>query len=586
MIKKLAKSVREYKLASILCPLFIAGEVTMEVIIPMVMAKLLDEGINYKNAAGEVVGNIQSLWQIGLILVGLVLVSITCGVLAGDFAAKASTGFARNLRHDMYYRIQNFSFANIDKFSTSSLVTRLTTDVTNVQNSYQMIIRIAIRSPLMMIFSLVMAFVISPKLGVIFIGVLPVLAIGLLVIMKFAHPIFMFMLKTYDKLNRVVQENLRGIRVVKSFVREDKEREKFGEVSDDTYRLATKAERIIAFNMPLMQVCIYGVMLLVAWLGANLVVGTGESELTTGELTSMFTYSMQILMNFMMLSMVFMMIVMSRASASRIVEVLDEESDITDPKNPVTEIKDGSITFKDVNFSYSKNMNKLCLTDVDLSIKSGETVGIIGGTGSSKSTLVQLIPRLYDATSGEVLVGGLDVKKYCVKTLRDAVAMVLQKNVLFSGTVRENLKWGNENATDEEIELALKSSCAYDFVMKMPQGLDTYIEQGGTNVSGGQKQRLCIARALLKNPKILILDDSTSAVDTQTDAYIRNAMKEYLPKTTKIIIAQRISSVEHADKIIVMDGGKVIDVGSHEELLENSEIYKEVYSSQVKGVEQ
>lgn len=586
MIKKLAKSVREYKLASILCPLFIAGEVTMEVIIPMVMAKLLDEGINYKNAAGEVVGNIQSLWQIGLILVGLVLVSITCGVLAGDFAAKASTGFARNLRHDMYYRIQNFSFANIDKFSTSSLVTRLTTDVTNVQNSYQMIIRIAIRSPLMMIFSLVMAFVISPKLGAIFIGVLPLLAIGLLVIMKFAHPIFMFMLKTYDKLNRVVQENLRGIRVVKSFVREDKEREKFGEVSDDTYRLATKAERIIAFNMPLMQVCIYGVMLLVAWLGANLVVGTGESELTTGELTSMFTYSMQILMNFMMLSMVFMMIVMSRASASRIVEVLDEESDITDPKNPVTEIKDGSITFKDVNFSYSKNMNKLCLTDVDLSIKSGETVGIIGGTGSSKSTLVQLIPRLYDATSGEVLVGGLDVKKYCVKTLRDAVAMVLQKNVLFSGTVRENLKWGNENATDEEIELALKSSCAYDFVMKMPQGLDTYIEQGGTNVSGGQKQRLCIARALLKNPKILILDDSTSAVDTQTDAYIRNAMKEYLPKTTKIIIAQRISSVEHADKIIVMDGGKVIDVGSHEELLKNSEIYKEVYSSQVKGVEQ
>jgi len=586
LIKKLAKSVREYKLASILCPLFIAGEVTMEVIIPMVMAKLLDEGINYKNAAGEVVGNIQSLWQIGLFLVFLVLVSITCGVLAGDFAAKASTGFARNLRHDMYYRIQNFSFANIDKFSTSSLVTRLTTDVTNVQNSYQMIIRIAIRSPLMMIFSLVMAFVISPKLGVIFIGVLPLLAIGLLVIMKFAHPIFMFMLKTYDKLNRVVQENLRGIRVVKSFVREDKEREKFGEVSDDTYRLATKAERIIAFNMPLMQVCIYGVMLLVAWLGANLVVGTGESELTTGELTSMFTYSMQILMNFMMLSMVFMMIVMSRASASRIVEVLDEESDITDPKNPVTEIKDGSITFKDVNFSYSKNMNKLCLTDVDLSIKSGETVGIIGGTGSSKSTLVQLIPRLYDATLGEVLVGGLDVKKYCVKTLRDAVAMVLQKNVLFSGTVRENLKWGNENATDEEIELALKSSCAYDFVMKMPQGLDTYIEQGGTNVSGGQKQRLCIARALLKNPKILILDDSTSAVDTQTDAYIRNAMKEYLPKTTKIIIAQRISSVEHADKIIVMDGGKVIDVGSHEELLENSEIYKEVYSSQVKGVEQ
>ncbi len=586
MIKKLAKSVREFKLASILCPLFIAGEVTMEVIIPMVMAKLLDEGINYKNAAGEVVGNAQSLWQIGLFLVFLVLISITCGILAGDFAAKASTGFARNLRHDMYYRIQNFSFANIDKFSTSSLVTRLTTDVTNVQNSYQMIIRIAIRSPLMMIFSLVMAFIISPKLGFIFIAVLPILAIGLLVIMKFAHPIFSFMLKTYDKLNRVVQENLRGIRVVKSFVREDKEREKFGEVSDATYKLATKAERIIAFNMPLMQVCIYGVMLLVAWFGANIVVGTGETELTTGELTSMFTYSMQILMNFMMLSMVFMMIVMSRASAGRIVEVLQEESDITDPEYPENTIADGSITFKDVNFSYSKDINKLCLTDVDIEIKSGETVGVIGGTGSSKSTLVQLIPRLYDATTGEVLVGGKNVKDYSVKSLRDAVAMVLQKNVLFSGTVRENLKWGNENATDEEIELALKSSCAYDFVMKMPQGIDTYIEQGGTNVSGGQKQRLCIARALLKNPKILILDDSTSAVDTQTDAYIRNAMKEFLPETTKIIIAQRISSVEHADKIIVMDNGRVSAVGNHAELLIKSEIYKEVYYSQAKGVEQ
>lgn len=583
MIKKLAKSIRDFKLPSILCPLFIAGEVTMEVIIPMVMAKLLDEGINYKNAAGEVVGNAQNLWQIGLVLVGLVLVSIVCGVLAGDFAAKASTGFARNLRHDMYYRIQNFSFANIDKFSTSSLVTRLTTDVTNVQNSYQMIIRIAIRSPLMLIFSLIMVFIISPKLGLVFVGVLPVLAIGLLLIMKFAHPLFSKMMKAYDKLNRVVQENLRGIRVVKSFVREDKEREKFGEVSDETYSLATKAERIIAFNMPLMQVCVYSAMLLVAWFGSTLIVNTGGTELTTGELTSMFTYTMQILMNFMMLSMIFMMIVMSRASANRIVEVLDEESDITDPASPVKEIPDGSITFKDVNFSYSKDMNKLCLTDVDLEIKSGETVGIIGGTGSSKSTLVQLIPRLYDTTSGEVLVGGRNVKEYCVKTLRDAVAMVLQKNVLFSGTVRENLKWGNENATDEEIERALKSACAYDFVSKMPQGLDTFIEQGGTNVSGGQKQRLCIARALLKNPKILILDDSTSAVDTQTDAYIRNAMKEFLPDTTKIIIAQRISSVEHADKIIVLDGGRISAMGTHAELLKSSEIYKEVYSSQTKG---
>lgn len=586
MIKKLAKSIREFKLASVLTPVFIAGEVTMEVIIPVVMAKLLDEGINYKNAQGEVVGDPQKLWQIGLFLVGLVLISITCGILAGDFAAKASTGFARNLRHDMYYRIQNFSFANIDKFSASSLVTRLTTDVTNVQNSYQMIIRIAIRSPLMMVFSLAMVFVISPKLGLIFVAVLPVLAIGLLVIMKFAHPIFMFMLKTYDKLNRVVQENLRGIRVVKSFVREEKEREKFGEVSDATYNLATKAERIIAFNMPLMQACVYGVILMIAWFGANIVVGSNEAELTTGQLTSLFTYSMQILMNFMMLSMVFLMIVMSRASANRIVEVLDEESDITDPESPVMEIKDGSVEFKDVDFSYSKDMHKLCLSDVDLTIRSGETVGIIGSTGSSKSTLVQLIPRLYDATAGQVLVGGKDVREYSVKALRDAVAMVLQKNVLFSGTVRDNLKWGNENATDEEIERALESACAYDFVSRMPQGLDTYIEQGGTNVSGGQKQRLCIARALLKNPRILILDDSTSAVDTQTDAYIRNAMKEYLPETTKIIIAQRISSVEHADKIVVMDGGKISAAGSHAELLETSEIYKEVYSSQTKGGEE
>lgn len=583
LIKKLAKSIREFKLASVLSPLFIAGEVTMEVIIPMVMAKLLDEGLNYRNAEGVVVGNINNLINIGLWLVALVLISITCGILAGFFAAKASTGFARNLRHDMFYRIQNFSFANIDKFSASSLVTRLTTDVTNVQNAYQMIIRIAIRSPLMLIFSLIMAFIISPKLAFVFIAVLPVLAIGLLLIMKFAHPLFSLMLKTYDKLNRVVQENLRGIRVVKSFVREDKENEKFREVSDATYKLATKAEKIIAFNMPLMQICIYGAMLLLSWFGANIVVSSAELELSTGELTSMFTYAMQILMNFMMLSMVFMMIVMSRASATRIVEVLDEESDICDPENPAEDIADGSIIFKDVNFSYSKDINKLCLTDVDLEIKSGETVGIIGSTGSSKSTLVQLIPRLYDATSGEVFVGGKNVKDYSVKALRDAVAMVLQKNVLFSGTVRENLQWGNEKATDEEINHVLKLSCAYDFVSKMPEGLDTFIEQGGTNVSGGQKQRLCIARALLKNPKILILDDSTSAVDTETDALIRNAMKEYLPSTTKIIIAQRISSVEHADKIIVLDGGKVTAVGNHAELLESSDIYKEVYSSQVKG---
>ncbi len=583
MIKKLAKSIREFKLASFLSPVFIAGEVIMEVIIPVVMAKLLDEGINYKNAQGEVVGNPDTLWQIGLLLVGLVLISMLSGVLAGNFAAKASTGFARNLRHDMYYRIQNFSFANIDKFSASSLVTRLTTDVTNVQNSFQMIIRIAIRSPLMIAFSLVMAFMISPKLAVVFVIILPLLGAGLLLIMKFAHPIFTFMFKTYDKLNRVVQENLRGMRVVKSFVREEKEREKFGEVSDSIYSLATKAERIIAFNMPLMQICVYGAMILVSWFGANIVVNSGEAELSCGELTSMFTYAMQILMNFMMLSMVFLMIVMSRASANRIVEVLDEESDIKDPEKPETIIKDGSIFFENVSFSYSKDANKLCLKDVNLNINSGETVGIIGSTGSSKTTLVQLIPRLYDVTDGKVFVGGKDVRDYSVKSLRDAVAMVLQKNVLFSGTIRENLQWGNEEATDEEINHVLKLSCAYDFVAAMPAGLDTFIEQGGTNVSGGQKQRLCIARALLKNPKILILDDSTSAVDTHTDALIRSALKEYLPGTTKIIIAQRISSVEHADKILVMDGGRIVDVGNHTELLERCSIYQEVYSSQTKG---
>ncbi len=583
MIKKLAKSVREFKLASILSPVFIAGEVIMEVIIPVVMATLLDEGINYKNAQGEVVGNPDTLWKTGLLLVGLVLISMISGVLAGDFAAKASTGFARNLRHDMYYRIQNFSFANIDKFSASSLVTRLTTDVTNVQNSFQMIIRIAIRAPLMIAFSLVMAFMISPKLAMVFVVVLPLLGAGLLLIMKFAHPIFTFMFKTYDKLNRVVQENLRGIRVVKSFVREDKEREKFGEVSDSIYSLATKAERIIAFNMPLMQICVYGAMILISWFGANLVVNSGEAELSCGELTSMFTYAMQILMNFMMLSMVFLMIVMSRASAARIVEVLDEESDIKDPENPESNIKDGSICFENVSFSYSKDVSKLCLSDINLNIESGETVGVIGSTGSSKTTLVQLIPRLYDVTKGRVFVGGKDVREYSVKSLRDAVAMVLQKNVLFSGTIRENIQWGNEAATDEEINHVLKLSCAYDFVEAMPEGLDTFIEQGGTNVSGGQKQRLCIARALLKNPKILILDDSTSAVDTHTDALIRSAMKEYLPGTTKIIIAQRISSVEHADKILVMDGGKIVDAGTHTELLKRCSIYQEVYSSQTKG---
>ena len=583
MLKKLAKSIREYKLPSILAPIFISGEVLMEVIIPLIVAELINQGINYKNAAGEIVGNADNLIKIGLILVACCLISMILGTLAGDFAAKASTGFAKNLRKDMFYSIQNYSFKNIDKFSSSSLITRLTTDVTNVQNSYQMLIRIAVRSPMMIIFSFVMAFYIHPKLGSIFLCVVPVLILGLLLIMKFAFPLFMKMFKIYDNLNRVTQENLRGVRVVKSFVREDFEKKKFTDVSDSIYNIATKAETIVAFNSPLMLMCVYACMLLVSWIGAHLIVGSGGAELSEGELTSMFTYTMQILMNFMMLSMIFIMITMSRASAERIVEVLDETPDIHNPENPLYEVKDGSIEFRDVDFSYSSDMKKLCLSDVYLKINSGETVGIIGSTGSSKSTLVQLIPRLYDTTGGTVLVGGTDVRDYDIKTLRDSVAMVLQKNVLFSGTIKENLRWGNENATDEEIIEACKLACADEFIRTFPDGYDTYIEEGGTNVSGGQKQRLCIARALLKVPKILILDDSTSAVDTHTDALIQKALKEFIPETTKLIIAQRISSIEHADKIVVLDEGKISAVGTHSELLETSEIYKEVYSSQNTG---
>ena len=583
MLKKLAKSIREYKLPSILAPIFISGEVLMEVIIPLIVAELINQGINYKNAAGEIVGNADNLIKIGLILVACCLISMILGTLAGDFAAKASTGFAKNLRKDMFYSIQNYSFKNIDKFSSSSLITRLTTDVTNVQNSYQMLIRIAVRSPMMIIFSFVMAFYIHPKLGSIFLCVVPVLILGLLLIMKFAFPLFMKMFKIYDNLNRVTQENLRGVRVVKSFVREDFEKKKFTDVSDSIYNIATKAETIVAFNSPLMLMCVYACMLLVSWIGAHLIVGSGGAERSEGELTSMFTYTMQILMNFMMLSMIFIMITMSRASAERIVEVLDETPDIHNPENPLYEVKDGSIEFRDVDFSYSSDMKKLCLSDVYLKINSGETVGIIGSTGSSKSTLVQLIPRLYDTTGGTVLVGGTDVRDYDIKTLRDSVAMVLQKNVLFSGTIKENLRWGNENATDEEIIEACKLACADEFIRTFPDGYDTYIEEGGTNVSGGQKQRLCIARALLKVPKILILDDSTSAVDTHTDALIQKALKEFIPETTKLIIAQRISSIEHADKIVVLDEGKISAVGTHSELLETSEIYKEVYSSQNKG---
>ena len=544
----------------------------MEVVIPLLMAMLIDKGID--------AGNMNYILKIGIALAISCVISLVFGALSGKFAASASAGFAKNLRKDMFYNVQNFSFSNIDKFSASSIVTRLTTDITNVQNAYQMIVRIAVRGPIMIIFSLIMAFGINHKLSLVFLLAIPVLGGGLYFIMTHAHPIFERVFKIYDKLNNVVQENLRGIRVVKSFVREDFEEKKFKNVSEDIYDDFVKAEKLLAFNAPLMQFAAYGCMLFISWFGAKLIVA---STMTTGELTSLIAYTMQILMNLMMLSMVFVMITMARASSERIVEILDEKSDLTNPENPVYEIKNGDISFRNVNFGYSKKKRKLCLKSINLDIKSGETVGIIGGTGSSKSSLVQLIPRLYDTTDGEVIVGDRNVKEYDIESLRDEVAMVLQKNVLFSGTIKENLRWGNDHATDEEIERVCKLAQADEFIQTFPDKYDTYIEQGGSNVSGGQKQRLCIARALLKKPKILILDDSTSAVDTKTDASIRRAFREEIPNTTKIIIAQRISSVEDADKIIVMDNGEINGIGTHEELLKNNEIYREVYNSQVKG---
>lgn len=570
MIKAILKSVREFKKDSILTPIFVMLEVVMEVIIPLLMAMLIDKGIDGSN--------MNYILKIGIILAAACIISLIFGALSGKYAASASAGFARNLRKDMYYNVQNFSFSNIDKFSTSSIVTRLTTDVTNVQNAYQMIIRVAVRGPVMIIFSLIMAFGINHRLSLIFLAAVPILGIGLYLIMTKAHPIFERVFKTYDKLNRVVEENLRGIRVVKSYVREDFEEKKFKDVSDNIYSDFVCAEKLLAFNAPLMQFSSYGCMLLISWFGAKLIVG---STMTTGELTSLINYSMQILMSLMMLSMVFVMITMARASAERISEILNEESDIHNPKKPVTEIKDGSISFKNVSFGYKKT--KICLKNINLDIKSGETIGIIGGTGSSKSSLVQLIPRLYDTSEGEVYVGSLNVKDYDIESLRTEVAMVLQKNVLFSGTIKENLRWGNDHASDEELERVCKLAQADEFIQTFPDKYDTYIEQGGANVSGGQKQRLCIARALLKKPKILILDDSTSAVDTKTDASIRRAFREEIPNTTKIIIAQRISSIEDADKIIVMDNGHINGIGTHEELLNSNEIYKEVYNSQVKG---
>lgn len=574
MIKKLLSCVREYKLPSILSPLTVSMEVLIEVLIPYLMADLIDYGINK--------GDMPYILKMGLFLFLCALVSLMFGVLSGRFAAKASAGFAKNLRHDMFHAVQDFSFANIDKFSTASIITRLTTDVTQVQNAYQMIIRIAVRSPLMFAMSLIMALRVNAKVSMVFLIAVPILIGALGFIMIKVHKIFERMFKTYDELNNTVQENLHGIRVVKAFVREDYEQKKFKGVSKLIYKLSTDAERILAFNSPIMQFCVYGCMLLISWIGANLI---QQSLMTTGELMSLFQYTMQILNSLMMFSMFFVMIVMSQASIKRIVEVLDEKSDLVNQRNPIMQVNDGSIEFSNVSFSYKKDSDAYSLKDIDLKIESGQTIGIIGGTGSSKSTLVQLIPRLYDVSKGTLKVGGIDVRDYDIETLRNEVAMVLQKNVLFSGTINDNIRWGNENATDEQIKRVCELACADEFIEKFPDKYETYIEQGGTNVSGGQKQRLCIARALLKKPKILILDDSTSAVDTATDAKIRKAFREEIPDTTKLIIAQRISSVQESDKIIVLDEGKVVAFGSHDELMKTSDIYKEVYNTQMKGSE-
>lgn len=572
MIKRLSQCIREYKKDAILSPLYVLVESLLDVAIPFVMAGLIDKGIE--------AGNMSMILRYGAILVGFALVALTFGALSGRSCARATAGFARNLRHDMFHHLQVYSFSNIDKFSSAGLVTRLTTDVSNVQNAFMMIIRALIRCPAMLIFAMVMSFRINHDISLIFLAVIPILGVGLYLIIKHVHPVFERVFKTYDRLNGVVQENLSGIRVVKNFVREDHEIEKFDTISGTIYKDFSLAERILVLNSPLMQGCVYACMILVSWLGAKQIV---IGNMSTGNLMSFFTYIMQILSSLMMLSMVFVMITMSRASAERIVEVLDEESDITNCDNPVYEVKDGSVEFTDVSFSYAKRPDKTVLDDIDLIIPSGQTVGIIGGTGSSKSSLVQLIPRLYDVTGGCVKVGGIDVRNYALQTLRHNVAMVLQKNTLFSGTIKENLRWGNPDATDEELVHACRLAQADDFIRTFPDGYDTYIEQGGTNVSGGQKQRLCIARAILRKPKILILDDSTSAVDTKTDALIRQAFREEIPNTTKIIIAQRISSVMDADQIVVMDNGRINACGTHEELLANNEIYREVYESQQKG---
>ncbi len=577
MIKKLSRYLKEYKKPAILTPIFVILEVVMEVLIPYLMAKIIDVGINN--------GDVQYIIKIGTFLILSAMLSLAFGMLSGRFAAKASAGFSKNLRREMFHKIQDYSFENINKFSTSSLVTRMTTDVTNVQMAFQMIIRILVRGPVMMLFALLMVLSISPKLSLVYIVAIILLGIVLIYIALKAHPNFEKVFKKYDHLNRVVQENVQAIRVVKAYVREDYEKNKFKKVNDEVYSLFKRAEKIVAFNSPAMQITIYTCIVLISWIGSNLIVG---GTMQTGQLSSMITYAWQILASLMMLSMVFVMVIMATSSAERILEVIEEVPKIRNKNNAIKKVKDGSIEFKHVDFVYSdeKDLNKFALKDINIKINSGETIGIIGGTGSSKSTFVQLIPRLYDTTHGEVLVGGKNVKDYDIKSLRDAVSMVLQKNVLFKGTIAENLRWGNKEASFEELERACQLAQADGFIKEFPEQYDTMLDQGGTNVSGGQKQRICIARALLKKPKILILDDSTSAVDTKTDALIRKAFREDLPETTKIIIAQRISSVIDADRIIVLHNGKIDGIGTNEELLKTNKIYQEVYESQMKGVEE
>lgn len=578
MIKTLLGSLREYRRGSILTILLSILEAAFEILIPLRMADLIDQGID--------LGNMAAVWKFGIAILIFAALQLLTGVLSAHIAAKTSVGFSANLRQDMYDNVQTFSFSNIDKFSTASIVTRLTTDVTNIQNAYQMLLRMAVRGPVMLVFAMIVSFHINTTVALIFLAVIPIMALLLLLIICKVGPIFTRVFHTYDELNNVVQENVRGIRVVKSFNQENHEIKKFKGISQSIYEGYAAGERLLAFNSPIMQFFMYACMILISWIGAKAIVASGNNAalgMTTGDLTALFSYATQILMALMMLSMVFAMIIISLASARRIAEVLEEKTDIDDPTDPVMTVRDGSVCFEHVDFAYSTKTDKKVLNDINLSIESGQTVGIIGGTGSSKSSLVQLIPRLYDVSSGQLLLGGVDVRKYDLDVLRNAVAMVLQKNELFSGTIKENLRWGNESATDEEIEETCRLACADEFIQSFPDKYDTYIEQGGANVSGGQKQRLCIARALLKKPKVLILDDSTSAVDTKTDASIQKSFAEFIPDTTKIIIAQRVSSVQHADRIVVMGEGKIAAWGTHDELLKTCDIYREVYESQKKG---